>query len=111
MDPNDTASLVPSGDNMFETQQIILAQIRAARSIVAWDVRAFTGKVMNVYQTKPPIHCGSPSFFNPCIFHTFCQKLRKISIIFCNGRRLLLAKKRSLNPLFSAYTFARKELY
>ena len=51
MDPNDTASLVPSGDNMFETQQIILAQIRAARSIVAWDVRAFTGKVMSVYQT------------------------------------------------------------
>ena len=62
MDPNDTASLVPSGDNMFETQQIILAQIRAARSIVAWDVRAFTGKVMNVYQTKPPVHI-------PFIFH------------------------------------------
>ena len=69
MDPNDTASLVPSGDNMFETQQIILAQIRAARSIVAWDVRAFTGKVMNVYQTKPPVHVGSPTFFIPFIFH------------------------------------------
>ena len=69
MDPNEIASLVPSGDKMLELQQIILAQIRAVRSIVAWDVRAFTGKVMNVYQTKPRIHCGSPSFFIPCIFH------------------------------------------
>ena len=77
MDTNETASLVPSGDKMFELQQIILAQIRAVRSIVAWDVVAFTGKVMNVYQTKPRIHCGSPSFFIP-----FCRNPRKISIIF-----------------------------
>ena len=56
MDPNETASLVPSGDKMFELPQIFFAQSLAVRSLVAWVVRAFTGKVMNVYQTKHPIH-------------------------------------------------------
>ena len=56
MDPNETASLVPSGDKMYELQQIFFAQSLAVRSLVAWVVRAFTGKVMNVYQTKHPIH-------------------------------------------------------
>ena len=94
MDPNDTASLVPSGDNMFEIQQIILPQIRAARSIVAWDVRAFTGKVMNVYQMKPLSTAGVLAFlFLAFSIVTFCRSPRKIRIIFCNGRRLLLTKK------------------
>ena len=35
MDPNETASLVPSGDKMFELQQIFFAQSQAVRSLVA----------------------------------------------------------------------------